>query len=117
MYKGGGGGYNIPALWGLKICTPTTLPLENAFWPQMGGGGGGAWGTRFLPGLKQGYSFFAYNWKLPACSGACSLAVVFGSFILLTIGAFLLIVGAFLLTIGALLHTIGAFLLAVGKCF
>ena len=37
--------------------------------------------------VPDGCSFLAYSWKLPACSGAFLLTVMFGSF-LLTVGAF-----------------------------
>ena len=47
-----------------------------------------------------GCGFFAYNWKLPAYSGAFLLTVDNFSFFL-TIGAFLLTALAFLLTVGA----------------
>ena len=52
-----------------------------------------------------GCGFFAYSWKLPACSGAFYLQ--------LTILAFLLTIGVFLLTALASLLTIGAFLLTM----
>ena len=53
--------------------------------------------------------FFAYNWKLPAYSGAFYLQ--------LTILAFLLTVGAFLLTALAFYLQLERFcLLALGKC-
>ena len=42
--------------------------------------------------------FFAYNWKLPAYSGAFLLTVVFGGF-LLTARAFLLTIGDLLLRV------------------
>ena len=52
---------------------------------------------------------FAYNWKLPAYSGAFALTV--DNFI-----AFYLQLELFLLTALASLLTVGAFLLTVGKC-
>ena len=52
--------------------------------------------------------FFAYNWKLPAYSGAFLLAV--DNF------SFLLTVAAFLLAVLASVLTVGAFLLTMGKC-
>ena len=60
-------------------------------------------------GYLNGCSFFAYNWKLPAYSGAFCLQ--------LTIISFLLTVGALLLTVLAFSLTVGAFLLTVGKRF
>ena len=53
-------------------------------------------------------SFFAYSWKLLACSGA--------SYSRLTILALLLTIGAFSLTILAFVLTVGAFLLTMAKC-
>ena len=44
-----GGGYKIPAAWGLKIYPPP-LPLKNAFWPERGEGGGR---IQFFPGRVQ----------------------------------------------------------------
>ena len=57
-----------------------------------------------------GCSFFAYNWKLPAYSGASLLTIDNFSF-LLTVGD-----SDYLLTIFAFLLKIGALLLTMGKC-
>ena len=48
-----------------------------------------------------GCGFFAYNWKLPAYSGASLLTANNFSFFTYNIGAFLLTILAFLLTVGA----------------
>ena len=57
--------------------------------------------------LKKRMRLFAYNWKLPAYSGAFYLQ--------LTILAFLLTIGVFLLTALASLLTIGVFFAYSGK--
>ena len=55
-----------------------------------------------------GCSFSAYNWKLPACSGAFLFTVVFGSFFTYNF--------SFLLTALSCLLAILASLLTAGKC-
>ena len=51
----------------------------------------------------KGCNFLAYNWKLPVCSGASSLTVLFG--FLLTARAFLLTIGAFYLQVSFLAYS------------